>query len=135
MKINEETILKLASLSKLKFEKKEMDLITNDMQKMIDFIQTLDEINTDGVEPLIHMTEGYNNWREDEVKEMLDQKEVMQNRLGFLENEKSALLEEVTKSQVRREIFGKKLTEVKKQLRNEQMTKNDDNLVIRARQR
>ena len=51
-----------------------MDLITNDMQKMIDFIQTLEEINTDGVDPLIHMTEGYNNWREDEVKEMLDQK-------------------------------------------------------------
>ena len=61
MKINEETILKLASLSKLKFEKKEMDLITNDMQKMIDFIQTLEEINTDGVKPLSHMTEGYNN--------------------------------------------------------------------------
>ena len=76
MKINEETILKLASLSKLKFEKKEMDLITNDMQKMIDFIQTLDEINTDGVKPLIHMTEGYNNWREDEVKENIRSKKL-----------------------------------------------------------
>ena len=79
MKINEETILKLASLSKLKFEKQEMDLITNDMQKMIDFIQTLEEINTDGVKPLIHMTEGYNNCRQDEVKEMLDQKEALKN--------------------------------------------------------
>ena len=78
MKINEETILKLASLSKLKFEKKEMDLITNDMQKMIDFIQTLEEINTDGVKPLIHMTKGI-IIGEDEVKEMLDQKEALKN--------------------------------------------------------
>ena len=79
MKINEETILKLASLSKLKFENKEKNLITNDRQKMIDFIQTLEELDTDGVKPLIHMTEGFNNWREDEVKDMLDQKEALRN--------------------------------------------------------
>ncbi len=79
MKINEETILKLASLSKLKFDKDEMDLITNDMQKMINFIQTLEDINTDGIEPLIHMTDGFNNWREDKVETMLDQKEALKN--------------------------------------------------------
>ena len=60
MKIDQNTIKKLASLSKLKFNEKEMELITNDMEKMIDFIQTLEEIDTDGVNPLIHMTEGYN---------------------------------------------------------------------------
>ena len=47
---------------------------------------------------------------------MLDQKEVMLNRLEFLENEKSVILDEVTKSQVKREIFVKKQTAVKKQL-------------------
>ena len=41
MKIDQNTIKKLASLSKLKFNEKEMELITNDMEKMIDFIQTL----------------------------------------------------------------------------------------------
>ena len=79
MKINQNTIKKLASLSKLKFNEKEMELITNDMEKMIDFIQTLEEIDTDGVEPLIHMTEGYNQWRADEVREMLPPNEALKN--------------------------------------------------------
>ena len=56
-----------------------MELITNDMEKMIDFIQTLEEIDTDGVEPLIHMTEGYNHWRADEVREMLPPNEALKN--------------------------------------------------------
>ena len=79
MKIDQNTIKKLASLSKLKFNEKEMELITNDMEKMIDFIQTLEEIDTDGVEPLIHMTEGYNHWRADEVREMLPPNEALKN--------------------------------------------------------
>ena len=79
MKIDQNTIKKLASLSKLKFNEKEMELITNDREKMIDFIQTLEEIYTDGIESLIHMTEGYNHWRADEVREMLPPKEALKN--------------------------------------------------------
>ena len=79
MKIDIKTIEKLASLSKLKFTKEELDLISKDMSKMVDFINQLDEINTEGVEPLIHVNEGFNNWREDEIREMLDQKEALSN--------------------------------------------------------
>ena len=77
MKIDIKTIEKLASLSKLKFTKEELDLILKDMSKMVDFINQLDEIDTEGVEPLIHVNEGFNNWREDEIKEMLDLKEAL----------------------------------------------------------
>ena len=79
MKIDIKTIEKLASLSKLKFTKEELDLILKDMSKMVDFINQLDEIDTEGVEPLIHVNEGFNNWREDEIREMLDQKEALSN--------------------------------------------------------
>ena len=79
MKIDIKTIEKLASLSKLKFTKEELDLISKDMSKMVDFINQLDEIDTEGVEPLIHVNEGFNNWREDEIREMLDQKEALSN--------------------------------------------------------
>jgi len=79
VKIDIKTIEKLASLSKLKFTKEELDLISKDMSKMVDFINQLDEINTEGVEPLIHVNEGFNNWREDEIREMLDQKEALSN--------------------------------------------------------
>ena len=79
MKIDIKTIEKLASLSKLKFTKEELDLISKDMSKMVDFINQLDEIDKEGVEPLIHVNEGFNNWREDEIREMLDQKEALSN--------------------------------------------------------
>ncbi len=79
MKIDIKTIEKLASLSKLSFTKEELDLISKDMSKMVDFINQLDEIDTEGVEPLIHLNEEFNNLREDEIREMLDLKEALSN--------------------------------------------------------
>ena len=79
MKSDKNTILKLASLSKLKFSETELELITKDMSKMIDFINELEEVNTEGVSPLIHMNEEFNNLREDEVKTMLSQKDALEN--------------------------------------------------------
>ena len=79
MKIDIKTIEKLTSLSKLSFTKEELDLISKDMSKMVNFINQLDEIDTEGVEPLIHLNEEFNKWREDEIREMLDQKEALSN--------------------------------------------------------
>ena len=79
MKIDIKTIEKLASLSKLSFTEEELNLISKDMTKMVDFINQLDEIDTEGVEPLIHLNEDFNNWREDEIRKMLDQKEALSN--------------------------------------------------------
>ena len=79
MIIDKKIIEKLAQLSKLKFSDSEMGLITKDMTKMIDFINQLEEVNTDGLEPLIHMNEEFNNLREDEVKDMLEQSDALSN--------------------------------------------------------
>ena len=79
MKINRETISKLASLSKLKFSENEMDLISTDLSKMLDFINQLENLDTDGVEPLIHVNEEVNNWREDQIDDMLSQKAALYN--------------------------------------------------------
>jgi aspartyl-tRNA(Asn)/glutamyl-tRNA(Gln) amidotransferase subunit C len=71
MKIDIKVIEKLSVLSKLKFNKNETDLISKDLSKMLDFINQLKEVDTAGLEPLIHMNEEINNWREDELDEML----------------------------------------------------------------
>jgi aspartyl-tRNA(Asn)/glutamyl-tRNA(Gln) amidotransferase subunit C len=34
---------------------------------MVNFINQLNELETDGIEPLIHMNEEINNWREDKL--------------------------------------------------------------------
>ncbi|MEJ6755044.1 MAG: Asp-tRNA(Asn)/Glu-tRNA(Gln) amidotransferase subunit GatC [Flavobacteriales bacterium] len=79
MKINKEVITKLSSLSKLKFNEQETELISEDLSKMVNFINQLKEIDTDGVEPLIHMNEEINNWREDNLGEVLDQEKALSN--------------------------------------------------------
>ena len=79
MIVDKKIIDKLANLSKLRFSESEMDLITKDMTKMIDFINQLEEVNTDGIKPLIHMNEEFNNLRDDEVKGMLNQSDALSN--------------------------------------------------------
>ena len=79
MKIDVEVIEKLSALSKLKFNKNETDLISEDLSKMLDFINQLKEVDTAGLEPLIHMNEEINNWREDELDEMLIQTKALEN--------------------------------------------------------
>ena len=79
MKVNKELIAKLSSLSKLKFNKEETELISKDLSKMVKFINQLNELETDGIEPLIHMNEEINNWREDKLGEVLSQEKALTN--------------------------------------------------------
>jgi aspartyl-tRNA(Asn)/glutamyl-tRNA(Gln) amidotransferase subunit C len=77
--INKNVISKLARLSKLKFNEDEMKLISNDLSKMLDFINQLQDLDTEGIDPLIHVNEEINNWREDQVQGMISQEEALSN--------------------------------------------------------
>ena len=79
MKINQNVISKLARLSKLKFNEDEMKLISNDLSKMLEFINQLQDLDTEGIDPLIHVNEEINNWREDKVQGMISQEEALSN--------------------------------------------------------
>ena len=79
MNINQNVISKLARLSKLKFNEDEMKLISNDLSKMLDFINQLQDLDTEGTDPLIHVNEEINNWREDKVQGMISQEEALSN--------------------------------------------------------
>ena len=79
MEINQNVISKLASLSKLKFNEDEMKLISNDLSKMLEFINQLQDLDTEGIDPLIHVNEEINNWREDQVQGMISQEEALSN--------------------------------------------------------
>ena len=79
MKINKEVITKLSGLSRLKFNQEETELISKDLSKMVNFINQLNEVETQGLEPLIHMNEEINNWREDNLGEVLNQEKALSN--------------------------------------------------------
>jgi len=79
MEVNDALVDKLAHLARLKFEASEKEEIKNDLQKMIAFVEKLNELETAGVEPLLHMTEEINVLREDEVKGSISREEALKN--------------------------------------------------------
>lgn len=72
MKLDTQTIQKLAELSKLEFNDDELKDIQQDLEQMIAFVEKLNEINTDGVQPLTHISEDENQLREDLAKDSIN---------------------------------------------------------------
>lgn len=79
MKLDDKTVDKIASLAKLEFNGEEKDAILKDMNKMLDFVSKLEEVDTEGVAPLIHMTDELNVLREDVAHTDITQKEALKN--------------------------------------------------------
>ena len=67
MNVNLDTIHHLAKLARLKLREEEATALRNDLEKMIGFVETLQHLNTDNVEPLLHMTEEIDRLRKDDV--------------------------------------------------------------------
>ena len=79
MKITNKLIQDIAALAKLEFDEKSREKMKEDLEKIIRFIDKLSEIDTDGVEPLIYLSEEVNVLREDETKTMVSQVEALKN--------------------------------------------------------
>ena len=75
MEVNNALVEKLANLSRLRFNDTQKESIKADLQKMIQFVEKLNELDTTGVEPLLHMSDNVNMLREDEVKGSIERKE------------------------------------------------------------
>lgn len=79
MEVNDEMIANLAQLARLEFNDEEKEEIKTDLQKMIAFIDKLNELDTTGVKPLLHMSENVNVLREDEVKQTITREQALKN--------------------------------------------------------
>ena len=79
MKIDKETLDKIVHLARLEIAEKDVPKMLEDMSKMVSFVEKLNEVNTDGVEPLTTMSHEVNKLREDDVKNQLDRDEVLKN--------------------------------------------------------
>ncbi len=79
MKIDNELVDRLAELSKLEFSETEKDKLKTDLQGILNLVEKLQEVNVDGVEPLIYMTDEVNVLRKDAVKDMVTKAEALQN--------------------------------------------------------
>lgn len=79
MIVDEALVDKLANLSKLEFDAEGKIAIQKDLTKILNFMEKLNELDTDGVEPLIYINEDVNVFRNDEVHYPIKKEEALMN--------------------------------------------------------
>jgi aspartyl-tRNA(Asn)/glutamyl-tRNA(Gln) amidotransferase subunit C len=79
MQVNNELIDKLSNLARLEFNAIEKEEIKKDLERMITFVEKLNELDTTGVEPLLHMSNVMNVFREDVVEGSCSREEALRN--------------------------------------------------------
>ncbi len=79
MKVDDELVNNLAKLARLEFNDQDMEEIKQDLEKMISFIDKLNELDTTGVEPLLHMSNNVNVLREDEIQGCISASDALKN--------------------------------------------------------
>ena len=82
MEITSKKIDELAHLARLEFDSEQKVKIKSDLERIVGFFDKLSEVNTDGLEPLIYMSDRQNNLREDVVVEEINQKQALKNAPG-----------------------------------------------------
>lgn len=84
--INKEKIYHLAKLARLKLTEDELQRLTQDLNKILDFVEKINELNLENFSPLTNILEKL-PFRKDEIKES-DNQEIIKN---FPEKEKNYL--------------------------------------------
>jgi aspartyl-tRNA(Asn)/glutamyl-tRNA(Gln) amidotransferase subunit C len=79
MTIDEETVDKIAHLARLELAGDEKQAMIADMNKILGFMDKLNEVDTSGIEPLVYMTSETKGLREDVVKQDITHEEALQN--------------------------------------------------------
>jgi len=78
-RIDDKTIDHIAKLANLEFNDKEKEGIRKDLNQILGFVDQLNAIDTEGVEPLIYMNEEQDSLREDKVTYQIPQEEALRN--------------------------------------------------------
>ncbi len=77
--IDLKTVDEIAHLARLEFDEQAKPEILKDMNRMLGFIEKLNELDTNNIEPLIYMTNERNMMREDESVNSISQKQALKN--------------------------------------------------------
>ncbi len=79
MSISKEDVKKIASLSRLEFSENELEDFTVKLSNIVDFANTLTEIDVTGVKPTAHILDIKNVFRKDENKDSYPREEILKN--------------------------------------------------------
>lgn len=79
MKIDEQTVYKVADLARIAIRKEEVSVLTEEMSKILTFMEKLNELDTSTTAPLVYMNEQVNTWREDVVQQEISTEDGLKN--------------------------------------------------------
>jgi len=79
MKIDESLILKLEQLARLQLSDTERSAIQGDLNRILEMVEKLEELDTEGVDPLTYVNEDVNVYREDAVRGQVDREAALKN--------------------------------------------------------
>ena len=79
MKVDNKLIDDLSRLAKLNFDEETIEEMKLDFENILRFVDKLSEIDTEGVEPLIYLSEEINMLRSDEIEEEVTQEQALKN--------------------------------------------------------
>ena len=86
MKIDNNLILKLENLSRLKLSEDERVSMISNLSDMLKLVEKLKELPTDNVEPLIYINGETNIWRNDESETLISAEMAVKNAPEAQEN-------------------------------------------------
>jgi len=72
MSITKDEVIHVAKLARLKFTDEELEMYSHQLDNIIKYVDKLNELNTDDVEPTAHIVPISNVFREDEVMPSMD---------------------------------------------------------------
>ncbi len=79
MNADKETLRKIAHLARLELKKGAEKEMLDSLNKILTWVEKLNEVDTTGVEPLTHLTDEVNVLREDKVQEPLPRERGLHN--------------------------------------------------------
>jgi aspartyl-tRNA(Asn)/glutamyl-tRNA(Gln) amidotransferase subunit C len=79
MKVSKNDIEYIAKLAKLKFDDGEAAKMQDEMNKILQYVDKLNELDTSGIEPLSHVIDLKNVDREDAVNQTLTSDDILGN--------------------------------------------------------
>lgn len=79
MKVTKELVDYVATLSRLVLSEEQNEKAQKELGAIIDYADTLNEVDTDGIEPMSHVFAVKNVLRDDVVKESRDRKDLLSN--------------------------------------------------------
>ena len=79
MALTREEVLKVAKLAKLEFTNEEIEKYQQELNEILNYIDMLDELDTENIRPLSQINNDTNNLKEDEVKPSLLVEDALKN--------------------------------------------------------